>query len=117
MSVSPLGKATKKIPPLSPPAHLSQASRAWWARVHCDFELDDHQSKMVGLAAEALDRAELARVTLAENGLTYTDRFDAPRQRPEVRILRDAVETYTKLIRQLRIDPREPDTRRPRGLY
>jgi hypothetical protein len=113
MTASPRDKIAKK----TPPAHLSQASRAWWARVHTDFELDDHQSKMVQHAAEALDRAELARVVLAEHGLSYDDRFGAPHARPEVRVLREAVETFARLCKLLKIDPPEPDNRRPRGLY
>ena len=112
MSVKP----TKPKAQDKAPKHLSDAAAAWWRTVHDRFELDPHQSIMVGHAAEALDAGERARQTLEAQGQTFLDRFNAPRARPELRIQRQAAELFARICKQLDIDTPSPDQRRPRGL-
>jgi hypothetical protein len=85
-----------------PFALISTARHAAW-----DFRL-------AVLAAEALDRQAAARVVLDEQGVTYVDRFKAPRPRPEVKVAQDAALLHARLVRELRLseepppDPRVP---------
>jgi phage terminase small subunit len=102
---------TEKI---KPPRHLSAAMRAWFRCVSTDFQLEPHHVRLLALAATAWDRAEAARAAIEAEGLTYTDRFGAPRARPEVAIERDARLAFARLIRELDLDADvTPESRRP----
>jgi len=72
------------------PGHLATLTRRWWRSVLADYELEEHHVKILTLAAEAWDRCHSAREAIDENGLTYVDRFGAPKTRPEVAIERDS---------------------------
>lgn len=74
---------------LKPPKHLRAASSDWWKQVVEEFDLDSHHVRLLTKACEAFDRSEQAREALLKYGLTYTDRFGAPRARPECAIERD----------------------------
>jgi phage terminase small subunit len=99
----------------NPPRHLKAATRRWWSSVVEGFELEEHHVRLLTLAGEAWDRAAQAREALADLGLTYTDRFHAPRARPEVAIERDSRIAYARLVRELRLDV-DPDDARSPGL-
>jgi phage terminase small subunit len=92
----------KRKPPAPP--HLSDTARRWWHAVVNEYALEPHHLHLLRLAAEALDRAEEARAALATNGTTYTDRFNAPRLRPEVGIERDSRLSFARLCRELDLD-------------
>ncbi len=101
------------------PKHLKAKTRAWWESVLEEFELEDHHVRLLTLAAQAWDRAEQAREILDAEGLTYTDRFDCPRARPEVAIERDSRIAFARLLRELCLDVEPPRASpgRPPGLY
>ena len=102
--------------PPSPPAHRRPSTAEWWRGVVDDFALEPHQLRLMQLACEAWDRCQEARAALTENGLTYTDRFGAPRARPEVAIERDGRIAFARLLRELALDvtaPAEEYVRRP----
>jgi phage terminase small subunit len=86
------------------PAHLAPATRQWFASVLSDFVLEPHHVRLLTLAAESWDRCQQARAALAEEGLTYTDRFGAPRLRPEVAVERDSRIAFARLVRELDLD-------------
>ena len=66
------------------------------------------------LAAEAWDRCQGARLAIAEHGLTFLDRFDQPRVRPEVAIERDSRTAFCRTLRELGLDVAPPpETPRP----
>src|SRR5882672_6190490 len=88
----------------SAPPHLSDITRRWWQSVLAEYALEPHHLHLLKLACEALDRAEQARQALATNGTTYTDRFGAPRLRPEVSIERDSRLSFARLCRELDLD-------------
>jgi len=72
---------------------------------------------LLTLAAEAWDRTQTARAVLDDKGLTYLDRFNAPRARPEVAIERDCRTGFARLIRELDLDVEPPNEgRRAPGL-
>ena len=97
------------------PQHLEEPTRKWWRSVMVEYGLEEHHVRLLTLAAEAWDRAQEARVALAQHGTTYTDRFGQPRARPEVNIERDARIAFARLLRELDLDGEAaPDPRPPR---
>ena len=103
---------------LTPPPHLSEEATAWWVSVTQEFELEPHHARLLQAAAEAWDRLVEARTALAEHGLTYTDRFGAPRLRPEAAIERDARIGFVRVCRELGLQD-QPERRPPtlKGRY
>jgi phage terminase small subunit len=102
---------------MRPPKHLGLATRRWFAHVAENFELEQHHFRLLQLAGEAWDRAEMARQAIAEHGLTYIDRFGSPRARPEVAVARDATIAFARLLRELDLDIEPPTSpRRPTAL-
>lgn len=103
--------------------HLAEPTRAWVAYVLAEFDLDRHHHRLLILAAQAYDRAEEAREILARDGLTYLDRFGAPKARPEVSVERDSRIAFARLLRELDLDmtgteadgPRPPILKSNRG--
>lgn len=90
------------------PQHLQKATRAWWKSVEEDYFLEPHHIRLLTLAAEAWDRTEEARKAVEKYGLTYIDRFDQPRARPEVSIERDSRLAFARLLRELDLDVDPP---------
>jgi phage terminase small subunit len=100
-----------------PPPHLRPATRKWFASVTSTYDLEQHHLRLLQHAGEAWDRAEQAREALAENGITYVDRFDSPRARPEIAIERDSRIAFARLVRELDLDVEVPvQGARPPGL-
>ena len=100
-----------------PPKHLKPATRKWWTAVVTEYVLEPHHVRLLTLAAEAWDRCQQAREALGKLGLTYTDRFQQPRARPEVAIERDSRVGFARLLRELQLDVDAPaESGRPPGL-
>lgn len=95
---------TDKPPPAPPPPHLRPATAAWWTQILTDFALESHHLRLLELAATAWDRAEGAREVIDKLGISYEDRFGAPRARPEVAVERDSRIGFARLIRELGLD-------------
>ena len=89
---------------MKPPRHLLAPTRRWFAEVLEQYELEAHHLKLLTLAAESWDRCSQARAIIDAQGLTYLDRFDAPRQRPEISIERDNRLAFVRIIRELDLD-------------
>lgn len=97
-----------------PPQHLKPPTRRWWSSVVADYELAPHHIRLLSLAGEAWDRCTEAREALAEHGVTFLDRFNCPKARPEVAIERDSRLAFARMIRELALDDTElPETRPP----
>ncbi|MCH8916690.1 MAG: hypothetical protein IIC52_01400 [Proteobacteria bacterium] len=93
------------------PSHLSAATKTWWKSVVNEYALQPHHLRLLQLAGESWDRAQTARKVLDRNGLTFDDRFGAPRPRPEIAIERDSRTAFARLVRELDLDtelPTEP---------
>lgn len=97
-----------------PPEHLQPATAAWWKAVVEDYELEPHHLRLLQLAGESWDRCQAARAVLDADGISYTDRFGAPRARPEVAVERDARVAFARLIRELDLDVEPPSQERAR---
>jgi hypothetical protein len=91
---------------------LSDATRRWWLSVVTNYQLEPHHLRLLQLAAEAWDGAQAARQALAEHGSTYTDRYGAPRLRPEAALERDHRTAFARLIRELDLDVEPPTSPR-----
>lgn len=115
LSFTPKKGGRKKRPKQKPPGHLSKQGKDWWLWVTNEFELEEHHFKLLTAACESWDRTQQARRRLKKYGLTYQDRFGAPRARPEVSIERDNRLAFARLLRELDldIDPPGPPGRPP----
>jgi P27 family predicted phage terminase small subunit len=99
-----------------PPKHLRADTAAWFASVLKDYELDSHHVRLLTKACEAWDSSEQAREAVAKHGMTYEDRFGAPRARPECAIERDSRLAFARLVRELGLDVAPPTEPRPNAL-
>ncbi len=101
-----------------PPAHLSAEAAAWWQEVVRDFALEPHHQRLLQVACESWDRAQLARRELdAHGGVTFTDASGTIRAHPAVAIQRDASTLFNRTLRELDLDAGAPSERsRPPAL-
>jgi P27 family predicted phage terminase small subunit len=106
-------KTTLTKSTIKPPAHISTESKKWFASVLDDYELQDHEIKLLILACEAFDRATSARETIAKCGAYYNDRFGSPRKHPAVSVLEAATIAFARLTRELSLTDTAPDDNRP----
>src|SRR5258708_4461754 len=102
-----------------PPAHLQPPTREWFEQVIAAYDLEPHHVRLLTLAGESWDRGVEAREQLAKHGLTFTDRWGAPRGRPEIAVERDCRIAFARLCRELDLDsdltptaPRPPSLNR-----
>lgn len=85
---------------------------AWWDSVLEEFVLESHHLRLLQKACEAWDRSEQAREALLKLGMTYQDRFDCPRARPEIGIERDSRRAFAVLVREIGMDVSLPNENR-----
>src|SRR3546814_17862500 len=95
---------------IEPPSHLSDTMKNWWRRVNEDFAMEAHHLHLLQLACEAFDQAETARVALMIQGTTFHDRWQQPRQRPEVAIQQQARRDFSRFVRELGLQNTEIPT-------
>lgn len=91
-----------------PPSHLRPESSAWFREVVSEFDLESHHLHLLVLACESLDRAAQAREALTKHGITFVDRYNQVRARPEVQIERDSRVAFARLLRELGLDVEGP---------
>src|SRR5262245_54360640 len=100
-----------------PPKHLSEPTRKWMREVIRGFELDSHHWRLLCLAGEAWDRAQMAREAITLHGITYTDEKGLPRKRPEVSVENDSCIRFARLVREIGLDAAgTPESPRPNTL-
>lgn len=102
-----------KIDLPAPPGHLSAPASRLFASIIERYELEDEEIATLILALEAYDTAATARRRLARDGHYIEDRFGQLRPHPAVTVHRDALATWSRLLRQLGI-PIEDDQRQQR---
>jgi phage terminase small subunit len=100
----------------SPPKHLRAETAAWFKHLVGEYDFESHHIRLLTKACEAFDRSEQAREAIAKYGMTYLDRFNAPRARPECAIERDSRLAFARLVRELGIDVAQPADTRPPAL-
>src|ERR1700737_3375265 len=106
----------KRPTTITPPNHLKPETKKWFTSVVEEYELEPHHIKLLILASESWDRGCQAREALAEHGICYTDRFGAPRKRPEVSVAEASTIAFARLTRELDLDCGSPATPQPPAL-
>jgi hypothetical protein len=93
---------------IKPPPHLRPDTREWFSSVINEYELAEHHVRLLTLAGEAWDGGQQAREVLDREGLTYIDRFGAPRARPEISVERDSRIAFARLLSEMSLDADPP---------
>jgi phage terminase small subunit len=70
--------------------------------------MEGHHLKLLLAACRFWDRALQAQETLQTTGLIYTDRFGAPRLRPEVSVERESLNSFRSMVHELGLDDSAP---------
>ncbi|WP_352126998.1 P27 family phage terminase small subunit [Mesorhizobium sp. dw_380] len=108
------GGKSVRVPKVPAPAHLSAASKKWWAEVNAEYSLEAHHLRLLQMACESWERTQAARAAIARFGLTFTDSQGNPKARPEIAIERDSKIGFARLVRELDLDGEPaPESRRP----
>lgn len=97
----------------TPPTHLSKPTQKWWREIVAEYDLESQHLRILQMACEAWDRCEQARKVIAEEGMTFKDRFGQIKARPEIAIERDNRIAFARLMRELALDGASPDESRP----
>ena len=105
------------VPP--PPSTLSAIAKRWWRKITADWEaFEEHHLLLLEQALLSFDQAERARKVLKKEGLTFLDRFEQPKARPEAQIETSNRAQFRLLLRELGLDLEtgspEDDDRPPR---
>ena len=96
------------------PGHLTAPSRALWDAITANYVLEGQHLEILRVGLEARDRAEQARMILAEFGPVTVDRFGTPRKHPAVSIEEQARLAYVRCLRELDLEGEpHPGYRRP----
>jgi P27 family predicted phage terminase small subunit len=93
-----------------PPAHLSDATKAWWRAVVRDYVLEPHHLMLLEAACGAWDRLTQARMELSRDGLTVTGREGGIRAHPSIAVERDSRLAFARLVRELDLDTEVPSS-------
>ena len=102
--------AKKIAAAFKPPSYLKAATRDWFQHVLAEYSLEQHHFRLLVLAAEAWDRGQEARQAIKRNGITYVDRFGAPRKRPEISVEAESRIAFARILRELDLDVDPPAT-------
>ncbi len=98
MKIRTLIKNTK------PPAHLSERTQELWRQIVPRRVRSPERLTLIQTALEALDRADEARVQLAEAGLTFkTESSGTVHLNPLVQVEKDARSTFARIWQQLNL--------------
>jgi P27 family predicted phage terminase small subunit len=99
------------------PKHLSERSRALWARIARDYALETPHFELLRVALEARDRMEEAREIIAEEGAVIRDRFGTPKRHPALTTEETARVQFLRAMRELDLEGEPlPDPRPARRL-
>jgi P27 family predicted phage terminase small subunit len=104
---------TKTDTKFAPPKHLSKESAEFFRKTLVDYELEEHDVLLLVKAMEAFDLAEKCTKILDKDGLTYIDRFGAPRARPEAKILNDSRNAMKNILREIGLSLADDNKSRP----
>ena len=88
--------------------NLQPETKKWLEDLIDTYELEEADLMMLLVAAETYDRYRQVKSILEKEGLTYLDRFGAPKSRPEVAIERDCRLNFSRLLREAGLNVEAP---------
>jgi P27 family predicted phage terminase small subunit len=115
-----LNAAVKKLPisePKRPPKHLKPATRRFFEAICTEFVMEEHESRILQLACEAWDRRQQAIEDIAENGITFVNKYGERKSNPAVNIEQTSRLQFARLMRQLNLSEEPPEDRPPALKY
>ena len=89
-----------------PPKHLTRPTKAWWRSMQDAYRIADPSGlTLLTVAADALDRAESARLAIeAGGGPSVLDRFGQAKTHPACAVERDARAQIIHALKALGVD-------------
>jgi P27 family predicted phage terminase small subunit len=99
------------------PKHLRKETRQWFNAVQRGWELEEHHIKILTAAAECWDRLQMARETIARDGMTTPTRDGGLKGHPCLAVERDCRIAFARLLRELQLDVEPPEESRIPRLY
>lgn len=84
------------------PRHLQKPGKKFWRETLRAFSLEDpHELELLSQACQCLDRIAAARKDIATTGAVILDRFKQPKESPSIKIERDSMVLFSRLVREL----------------
>lgn len=97
-------------PPTNPvPAGLSPAAKAWWKRLHSEFDLTDQAAAfLLESALRSFDRMTEAAELVAKHGIVVVDKFGQLKSNPATTVERDSRAAMHAAFKALNLDVLPP---------
>ena len=92
---------------------LRPQTRRWITSLEKRFVLEDFHLRLLALAGAAWDRAVEARQEIADQGLTFVDRFGQTKLSPCVSIEAQSMVNFARLLREVGLDLEKTDLPQP----
>jgi phage terminase small subunit len=90
---------------IQPPMHLSKEAKQYWKALIIEYGIDDVAGlRILRVALEAYDRAQMARAAIDKCGMLYKDRWGAPKSHPLLPIERDSRAAFLADMKALNLD-------------
>ena len=99
-------------------AELRLKTRKWLKSICKEYELESHHIRLLIMCGAAWDRHLQARKTIESEGAYLRDRFDQRKVHPAVQVEKEAMLTFTRILREIGLDLTAADSRpfsRPGG--
>jgi|SRR5690554_3737894 len=88
------------------PYDVNARAKAVWKSVVQTYDLEDWQLEILRRVCELITIVDQARSDLDRAGsLTYLDRFEQPKPRPEISIINQGIGQINTLLQKLYLDP------------
>ncbi len=97
-----------------PPDHLSVRAKDLWRWVVSEYVIEGADLELLRLALEHADMADAARQAMAAAGVTVTDARGRAKAHAAWPVFRDSSIVFTRIMRELRLEPPAPESRPPR---
>lgn len=94
-----------------PPAHLGDASKAFWRIVVRQYELEAHHLRLLQIGCESWDRALEAREAVSASGPYFTDRGNV-KPHPGIAVEQQARKQFIAALREIGLDVKAPESPR-----
>ena len=100
------------------PKHLSAEGKKIWKEIQAEYSIDDSAGlRILRVALEAFDRAQMAREAIRRDGMTFLDKAGQVKSHPLLPIERDSRAAFLSGLKGLNLDilPLQNRPGRPNG--